>query len=279
MDTEGPRSPTPGRIINHYSSGYEASRLAAGVGLLERERTRELLERFLPAAPATVLDVGGGPGVHALWLAERGYHVHLLDLVPLHVALARGGSRRRPDTPLASTILGDARALPWETGVADAALLLGPLYHLTDRRDRDAALREVYRCLRPGGTLLAVGISRYASTIDGLRQGYLKDTAFAAIVERDLWDGQHRNPTGNPDYFMDTFFHHPDELRDEVADAGFDVSGVYAVEGPSWLPSVFDPWWENPVYRERLLAIARALESEPSLLGVSAHLMAVARRR
>jgi hypothetical protein len=44
--------------------------------------------RFLPASPAVILDIGGGPGGHACWLARHGYEVHLLDLSPLHVEMA-----------------------------------------------------------------------------------------------------------------------------------------------------------------------------------------------
>jgi hypothetical protein len=40
---------------------------------LELLRTRELLQRQLPSPPAVVLDVGGGTGVRAAWLAGRGY--------------------------------------------------------------------------------------------------------------------------------------------------------------------------------------------------------------
>src|SRR5437667_3433442 len=60
--------------------------------------------------------------------------------------------------------------------------------------------------------------------------------------------------------------------------AGFVLTGVYGLEGPAWLVSDFDEWWANPAYRERLLNIARVLETEPSMLGVSAHIMAVARK-
>ena len=76
-------------ITEHYGSGYEDVRLESGSGQLERERTRELLERFLPLAPAVVLDIGGGTGAYAFWLASRGYQVHLLDVVPLHIDIAR----------------------------------------------------------------------------------------------------------------------------------------------------------------------------------------------
>jgi SAM-dependent methyltransferase len=271
-------SPAPEAIAAHYASGYEAARLHQGAGRLDRERSRELVARFLPSAPATVLDIGGGPGGHACWLAARGYQVHLIDITPLHVELARQASARQPEAPLASAEVGDARSLSWPDGTADAVVLFGPLYHLTDRADRLRALREAHRVLRPGGVLLAAAISRFASALDGLCRGFLRDPPFAAIVRQDLTDGQHRNPTGRPEYFMDTFFHHPDELRAEVVEAGFAAPEVYAVEGPCWLLSDFDAWWDNGECRERLLQIARALETEPSLLGVSAHLVAAATR-
>ncbi|HLV79713.1 MAG TPA: class I SAM-dependent methyltransferase [Chthonomonadaceae bacterium] len=269
-------SPDPEAIADHYASGFEADRLHTGEGQLERARTRELLTRFLPAAPATLLDVGGGPGGHACWLARQGYRVHLIDITPLHVQLAEEASRRQPEAPLASARVGDACALSWEAGTVDAALLFGPLYHLTDRKDRLQALREAYRVLKPGGVLLAAGISRFASTLDGLRRGFLKDPQFAEIVYQDLKDGQHRNPTGKPGYFMDTFFHHPEELGQEAAEARFTVTGVFGVEGPCWILPDFEDWWDHAEYRERFLRIARSLEKEPSLLGVSAHLIAVA---
>jgi len=266
-------------LEKHYASGYEDVRLKAGFGKLELERVRELMARFLPSPPSVALDIGGGTGVHGLWLARKGYEVHLLDPLPLHIELAGRASEAQSRTPLMETVVGDARSLPWHDETADAALLFGPLYHLTARRDRRVALEEARRVLKPGGVLLAAGISRFASVLDGVRAGFLADPAFAAIVDRDLTDGQHRNPTGKPEYFMAAFFHHPGELRSEIAAAGFEVVGVFGVEGPGWLVHDFDSWWADPERRARLLGVARRLESEPSLSGISAHLMASARKK
>ena len=273
------QSPRPEEVTDHYASGYEASRLETGQGKIDRERSRELLTRFLPSPPATILDIGGGPGGHACWLSRRGYEVHLIDIVPLHVELARQASAQQPKSPLASAEVGDACSLTWGDNSTDAALLFGPLYHLTDKQDRLRALSEAHRVIRPGGIVLAVGISRFASTMDGLSSGFLKDPVFAEIVTGDLRNGHHINPTDNPDYFMDTFFHHPDELKSEVSEAGFSVRGVFGVEGPSWLAPDLDDWWSNEVQRNELLRIARALESEPTLLGISAHLIVVGKKQ
>ncbi len=62
----------------------------------------------------------------------------------------------------------DARKLPQEHDSRDAVLLFGPLCHLTEAADRRQALAEARRVLRPGGRLLVMAISRFASLLDGL---------------------------------------------------------------------------------------------------------------
>ncbi len=109
-------SPTSEEVARHYASGYEDRRLGLEAGQLDRVRSRELLMRCLPPPPATVLDVGGGPGGHGCWLAGRGYEVHLIDLVPLHVELAEKASAAQPEAPLASAAVGDACSLAWGDG-------------------------------------------------------------------------------------------------------------------------------------------------------------------
>jgi len=269
---------TDADILGHYEMVTEAERLSRGAGQLELARTQELLTRFLPPPPAEVLDVGGGPGIYACWLAQRGYQVHLIDIVPLHVEQALGASREMPGTQLAGAEVGDARKLKRSDASADAVLLLGPLYHLTERADRVQALREARRTLRRGAVVIAAAISRFASLLGGLVDGSLDDPQFARIVERDLRDGQHRNVTNNPAYFTTAFFHHPNELAGEIREAGLQHEATLAVEGPAWLLQDFDAHWNDPARRARLLTALRALEAEPSLLGASAHLLAVARK-
>jgi hypothetical protein len=94
----------------------------------------------------------------------------------------------------------------------------------------------------------------------------------------DLRDGQHRNPTPRPEWFTTAFFHHPEELKAEVSAAGLRLEELVGIEGPSWLLPDVEVRWKDDGRRERLLAAARAVEREPSLLGLSAHLVAVARR-
>jgi SAM-dependent methyltransferase len=264
-------------ITDYYHRAPEEVRLEQGPFQLEEARTRELIQRFAPPPPGTVVDVGGAAGAYALWLAEAGYSVHLLDAVPRLVAEAQRRSAT-VEQPLRSCRVGDARALELPGDFADVVLLLGPLYHLTDPGDRARSLHEAARVLKPGGWLFAAAISRWASALDGLARDLLRDPRFAAIVEQDLRDGQHRNPTDRLDYFTTAYFHRPEELADEVSAAGLALTRVYGLEGPGRiLPDV--PERMADVHRRAaLLGVARTLETEPAMLGSSAHLLAVAQR-
>lgn len=264
-------------IAAYYERGDEIQRLSSSGGQLEETRIRELISRHLPAIPAVVYDVGGGPGSYACWLARGGYEVHLVDPIPLHVEQASAASQAQPDYPIAELYVGDARHLDRANDSVDAVLLLGPLYHLTERNERIAALQESYRILRKGGIIFAVAISRYASTLRGMVDGII-DPEYIKIVDRDLRDGQHRNPKEHPAYFTTAFLHRPEELKAEMETVGFDLEGLFGIQGPAWLLQNLEEQWADPNCRERLLNIARSLESEPSIIGVSTHIMAIARK-
>lgn len=257
-------------IIKHYQSVREDLRLGESWGALELARTQELIQRYLAAAPGVIVDAGGGPGAYAGWLAGLGYAVHLIDPVARHVEQAAR-------LQLSSAQVGDARSLPFADATADAVLLLGPLYHLTERTHRLAALAEARRVLRPAGRLFAAAISRFASLLDSLVRGFVDDPQFRKILDRDLAEGQHRNPTSRPEYFTTAYFHRPHELSEEAIEAGFLDVEVFAVEGPGWLARDFDDRWADSARRGCLLELMRQVEREPALMGISPHLLVVAR--
>ena len=131
-------------VVTFYERCPEESRFEAGRARLEFERTKDVLARVLPPAPCRVVDVGGAAGAYSLWLAARGYEVHLVDATPRLVDMARRRSAAA-EHPIASMSVGDARRLPLADAFASAALVMGPLYHLPDEADRRAALREAAR--------------------------------------------------------------------------------------------------------------------------------------
>jgi ubiquinone/menaquinone biosynthesis C-methylase UbiE len=263
-----------GVVVAHYEAGREQDRLVGGLAELELVRTREILRRHLPPPPRRILDVGGATGVHAAWLLRDGYRVHLVDITPGHVEQARtalGGLGL-------TTEVGDARHLVASDATFDAVLVLGPLYHLVERADRVAALAEARRVVKPAGLVAVAAISRFASLIDGLVREFLFEPDFRRIVGRDLADGRHANPDNRPQWFTTAFFHHPEQLREEIGAARLAVVEILGVEGIAvWLPHL-DARWRRDADRETILEATRMIEAEPTLLGLSAHLLAIARR-
>jgi ubiquinone/menaquinone biosynthesis C-methylase UbiE len=193
-------------VISHYDSRYtEQERLLGGSGPLEMVRTLDILKRFLPNPHATILDVGGAAGVYAFPLSDQGYKVHLSDLTPRHIEQAKERAKKE-SKQLMSMQVGDARKIVQPDKSVDAVLFFGPLYHLVKKEDRLKALREAHRVLKNGGLLFAVGITKYASLFDGVARGFITDSSFTKIIQKDIETGQHRSPSNHPHYFTTAFF-------------------------------------------------------------------------
>jgi SAM-dependent methyltransferase len=191
----------------------------------------------------------------------------LVDPVPLHVEQARalGGFEAS---------VGDARSLDCPDASVDAVLLMGPLYHLIERDERVQAWREAARVVRPGGVVAAAVISRYAALLDGTARDFVLQPGFrrAADVAADTGILRPQGVGG----FTTAYFHHPDELASEVADGGLALDDVYGIEGPAEWMTDLDARLDDDARRDAVLALARRLEQEPSVIGVSPHLLAVA---
>lgn len=260
-------------LRSYYAIGEERARLSSALGALEFERTKELIERYLPPSPGVVADIGGGPGRYSLWLAEEGYRVRHRDIVPVHVA-----ELEEQRGPLAiEAVVGDVRNLDLPNCSVDAVLLLGPLYHLQDRADRVLALREARRIVRAGGCVFAAAISRWAARLDGVLAKRMyraapEALALVADVER----------TGVlPPLVPESFFgyaHRPMQLRSEVRAAGLSLVSLVCIEGAASLLGDLEDRRSTVEDWNVVLETARATESVPELLGIGPHLLATCRR-
>ncbi|MFD3503654.1 class I SAM-dependent methyltransferase [Streptomyces sp. NPDC058676] len=260
-------------ILDYYARGKEDTRLREGgapAGRLEFWRTQDVLRRLMPATPARILDVGGGSGIHAEWLARDGYEVDLVDPVPLHVEQAA----RLPGVTARS---GDARALPAADSGYDVVLLLGPLYHLPERPDRVRALAEACRVVRPGGLVVAATINRFAGLHDVLREERYFTPLHRERTDAVTVDGRHHHHAEDG-LFTVAYFARPEEAPAEFTEAGLTVGRQYGVEGVAWLMGGVEDWLDDPERREAVLAATRRIESEPTLLGASGHLLTAGRR-
>jgi SAM-dependent methyltransferase len=259
----------------HYETGTERDRLDLPLGVVEFERTKEIVGRHLPSPPATVADIGGGPGRYAVWLAGLGYDVIHRDVVSLHVEQAREAAAASGVTIDAG--VEDARSLDLSDESVDSVLLLGPLYHLTQRHDRLAALREARRIVRPGGTVFAAAISRWVPRLHGMV--VLK--AYEQFPEmNDVIDGVERSGR-LPPLFEEGFSgycHRPSQLRSEVRGAGLEMVDLVNIEGIAFALQDLDERLASDEGRAVVFEAARAVERVPELLGLGHHLLLTSRR-
>jgi S-adenosylmethionine-dependent methyltransferase len=200
---------------------------------LDRHRTEfgvtlKALEEYLPHAPADVLDIGGGPGRYAIELTRRGYSVTLLDLAQTNLDLA-AQKAAEVGVRLHGATHGNALDLSaFAEGSFDAALLMGPLYHLISADDRRRCIQEAKRVLKPGGVLFAAFINRYGVFVDGASK-YPSDI----FERRELWEGIWRDGVNPPphDSFTDAYFAMPNEVVPFIEAEGFSTLNLLGLEG------------------------------------------------
>ena len=265
-------------VLSYYEEFDERSRLTKGAGLLEFFRMQEIIGRFAPPPPGTVLDVGGGPGMYSCWMASLGYEVHLIDPVSKHLQQAREASASQPRHPLASVSEGDARALDYPSDSVDLLLLMGSLYHLPEREQRLLALREAHRVLKKDGILVATAVSRFALLIDVLMDGDIDDPSYSPMLHDNLSGGRYEPDSHSYRHFTTSFFHRPEELEEEVSEAGLCQRGLYSVQGPGEYARDLEARLSEPARRGQLLELIRLVEEERTLMGMASHLVIVAEK-
>ena len=275
-------------VLAGYNAGIEKDRLRSGIGLIEFERTREILLEKLPAPPAVVYDIGGAYGEYAWWLASLAYEVHLFDLAETNIAMSAELAAEYPGAKLASAEVCDARCVPRPDGTADAVLLMGPLYSITEYEERILAIRECGRLLKDGGILFSAALTPYSVLVSRLRVYHeddtkkrreLDDPAVLGIIERALADGCYINPEKKiANGIGSSHLHTAKALREELALGGFDTTSVHGVMGGAWLAPNLNELLANEETKALLMKTVRMLDTHEEVIGLSGHLLAVSRK-
>jgi len=142
------------RIAGYYDEaapGYEASH---GIG--RPGGTWSIANRYVPFLARhlkpgdTVLEIGSGTGRLTAELAKLSATVIASDIAPGMLKWARQANG------LGAGVVADAERLPFRTGVFDACVAMNALSYCVDK---DAAVREAHRVLKPGGTLLLIDMN------------------------------------------------------------------------------------------------------------------------
>lgn len=276
-------------VLAGYNAGIERDRLRTGMGLIEFERTKELLTEHLPKPPAVIYDIGGGYGEYAWWLASLGYEVHLFDIAETNIAMSKDLAIEYPGTSLAAAEVCDAREIPRPSHSADAVLLMGPLYSITEYEERLSALAESRRLLKDDGTLFSAAITPYGALIARItvyratekKKGYeLDDPAVLSMMAKALSDGDYNNPERKISVGLgSSHMHTAKALKEELSAGGFKTLSVHGVMGGAWLAPNLHALMSDPTTKETLMKTVRMLDTHEEILGLSGHLLAISKKK
>lgn len=268
----------------YYDDHDEAEweRLTATLhGRLEWEGTIEQLESALPDS-GRVLDVGGGAGRYAVWLADRGYDVTLVDPSEGQRELAREKVAERGVGERVTVQAGDVRELDFEADAFDATLCLGgPLSHVLDADERAAAARELRAVTEPGGPVFASVMGRLNWLVLYLVSGTPHLTHADELAETGDYDREFVDRLDYDSAFTETHFFRADEFEELLSESGLAVEELVGLEG---LASVLSagPLRERAEalsddQRAGVRALVDELRGDRSVVDLSAHMLAVCR--
>ena len=276
-------------VLAGYNAGIERDRLRTGIGLIEFERTKEILLEKLPKPPAVIYDIGGAYGEYSWWLASLGYEVYLFDLSETNIAMSAELATDYPGVKLVSATVCDARSIPRLDKSADAVLLMGPLYSITEYEERILAIEECGRLLKDDGILFSAALTPYSVLvprialyhIDGTaKRRELDDPAVISMIERALEDGCYCNPEKKiASGLGSSHLHTAKALREELSEGGFDTATVHGIMGGAWLAPNLDELLANEETKAVLMKTVRMLDTDKEIIGLSGHLLAVSRKK
>ncbi len=250
---------------------------------IESEITRRFLSKHLNPQ-SRVAEIGCGAGHYSTWLLKN-HKVHLVDLSSELLKLAEDEIKKNN---LTQNVLGisklDARDLKGLSDNSfDATLVMGPLYHLIDEKDRNKCLAEAYRITKKGGLIFSATINRVCPFLNMMHmhteQLAVELSEDAQELQSIMTSGKYQNLEENPDNFTDAYFSNVHEVPQQYKNLGIDLVESFACEGlASYLYDKAEVIKKHEKAWARFVEIIFQYANRPELLGASEHVVFVGRK-
>lgn len=258
-------------IEDFYNKASEETRLEKGMGIIEFERIKSLIEKYIPSTTSKIIDIGGGTGKYSEWLARKGHQVYLVEPVFKHLQIAKQRTNKLKNK--FQVKLGESKKLDFPNKFADLIILHGPLYHLQKKEDRDISIKEAKRVLKNNGIILGFAINYTASTLVGLLNGLIHKKSFFEMCKSELTTGIHNPPDDFPWLLAEAYYHKPEQLKNEFINQELTYLNTYAVEGMAWLDKDYFTNMLNNKKKKNLMDLIQITENDSYILPFSPHMM------
>jgi ubiquinone/menaquinone biosynthesis C-methylase UbiE len=261
------------QLIAQYTGANEDSRLTRQyIAQLEYDTTMHKLRPYIQNAEH-VCELGAATGRYSLAFAKMGCHVTAVELAPDQVNILK---QKATQQSLELTIHeGNACSVPYISDESQqVCVILGPLYHLKTLAERQQALSEAYRMLKPNGLLAVAYISSFF--VAGMFAQQCPELITPDVLLQLRQSGTVSDPRAD-DFFKVGYFATPSEIEHLISEAGFSVNehiatdgfGRYIAKGVNhFSPEQYRAWRDHHF----------ATCDEPTLLGSSNHGLVIARK-
>jgi S-adenosylmethionine-dependent methyltransferase len=256
-------------ISRSYDAGAEKENTRLERHRLERDMTWRYLDKYLPRR-GRILEVGCATGAYTIPLAKCGYQVTAVDFSAAELELCKKRLKTERLETKVDCVLADARDLSDVLdNDYDAALLMGPLYHLILEEDRLTALRQAYRHLKNGGLIFSTFVSRFGIWGDVIRNypGYIELQQDVQLVLHQGRDAELAHKLGN----FRGYFATPDEIPLLHEKAGFKTLALAGIETAGMRDEVYNGLSGNR--RQLWLDLLFSISRQPSVVGASNHIL------
>jgi len=205
-------------LNEHYSSRNEDSRLTSQHGSVEYLTTMHYIRQYISPGNL-ILEIGAATGRYSHALARMGYKVDAVELLEHNIEIFQQNIEPGEKITIAQGNATDLSGYPDST--YDITLLLGPLYHLFNKEDKQKALREAIRVTKQSGIVFVAYCIADPSILDyGFKQGHIFE-----LIEKKMLDTDHFKAFSNP---WDIFeLHRKEDIDDLMED--FDVTRLHYV--------------------------------------------------
>ncbi|MBD1559944.1 class I SAM-dependent methyltransferase [Vibrio sp. S9_S30] len=260
-------------LIAQYTGANEDERLTRQyITQLEFDTTIHKLMPYLSKGKS-VCELGAATGRYSLTFAKMGCDVTAVELVPDQVDILN--TKAKSEGIELKVFEGNACDVPFiESNSQDVCVILGPLYHLKTQHERELAINEALRILKPNGVLAVAYISRFF--VAGLFAQQFPELVTPEVLIELNKHGTVSNSKADS-FFNVGYFATPTEVESLVQDKGFIVIGHTATDGfgryisngvNNFTPSQYQTWLDYHLINC----------DEPTLLGSSNHGLVVARK-
>ena len=278
------------KVKNYYKHFDEKNRLQNDTsGKLEFLMTMRILEENLPqvgaetgtvdgtesAGSVSILDLGGGAGAYSFPLAKKGYKVTLADLSETLLAKAKKQKEEDKVQNLISCDQVNATDLScYKDNSFDVVLLFGPLYHLTEKSEREKCVSEIRRVLKTGGKVFASFIPHLSGSIALVQRFcWSPDQVDINTLEECFASDKFKNLSDNG--FQEGYYPTSEEIETLFSANGFDELLVRSIRGFGYEKEDVIYKFKNKNVFSKLLELIDSTAEDKSIIEMCGHAMYV----